>query len=263
MHKAFVIVVIAFLLITGCTTQIPRQEQTLTVSPTKTITETPTLPHTTPGATPLSEKTYKDYEIKLHFLDIAFGRDTYFLVKFYPSSSNRVAFSLYGHNTADDEQFMTNFAKNYNNFTETVTFHDPPVRTDDKGAYLGFFSSSYLKSIDESQIIYRETDPSNGDYLFIITSIPGEFTHYYVNSDLTGDRRNHYIMRAMLYYIGFRGVTNTYPESFFYTENRNGAALISLDKSAINVMYNKRINAEMSRSAVMDILFPPHIVDFQ
>lgn len=254
MHKSFLIVIIGFLLIIGCTSQIPQQEQTSTVSPTQTITETPTLPDTTPSATPTSERIYTDDEINRHFLNIAFGRDNYYLVKIYTSSSNRVGFSLYGQNTPEDEQFMTDFAKNYNRFTATTTFHDPPIRTDEKGVYLGFFPSNYLKSIEEAQIVYREIDPSNDDYLFIITSKYGDFTHYYVNSDLTGDRRNHYIMRAMLYYLGFPGVTNTYPESFFYAENRDGVTLISLDKSAINVMYDKRIIAGMPINAVKNVL---------
>ena len=244
-------------LATACTTQPtepPISSDVITTLQTATPTEqTTTIPTTTPVQMVIS-----DEDINRHFLSIAFGRTDILLRKVYTGIDYKVPVNLNGLSNSDDIKFITEFARNYNQFTQTDTFHQPPrVTTGGLGignVVINFYPPDYLKSISDYSIISKKVDPETGDYLFVISQPKDRPTQYYINSDLSINERNHYIMKSIFHFLGFAGETYNYPDSYFYADNHDGIDLIPLDKAAISVMYNRNIFRGMSITQVKDTL---------
>lgn len=253
MENSFLLVLVAlicFISIVGCTsspTKAQEEAVNTTIIPTRVSsvqTVAPTQISTAPVTVTINES-FTGVDVNRHFLDITFGRANSYLTKVTTGSAYKVAYTLNGKNMDSDADIITDFAKNYNSLTSTTTFDNPPIRTDEKGIHIEFYPQDYLQSLDEKYITYKELDPSSGNYLFILYS-GSDQPRYYINSDLTGDVRKHYIMKAMLFSLGFQGTTNTYPDSFFYANTINHVNLSPIDKAAINVMYDSRIQNGMS-----------------
>lgn len=250
-----VLSIIGLILLCGClsTSQQPPAGNTTplaTASPTETVAAT----NTTPSVTPTPQTQFTDEMVKRHFLNIAFGRDNAFIEKLTVDPDNPVDFSVNGEASADDLATIKAFAADYNKTTNTRTFSREPIRTDQKGIYLGYFPDVYLKSLSESNIIHKEVDPETGRILFMVTYSPDSGDHLYVNSDLTGDERTHATMRVLFYYLGFPGQTYDYPDSFFSANSFSNDILTPLDKAAINVMYDARIYRGMSFESAKNVL---------
>jgi hypothetical protein len=221
-----------------------------TATPAVTIAAT----DTTPSVTPTTPAPFTDEMVKRHFLNIAFGRDNAYIEKLTVDPDNPVDFSLNGQVSADDVATIKAFAADYNKTTNTRTFSREPIRTDQKGIYLGYFPDVYLKSLSEANIVHKEVDPETDRVLFMVTYSPESGDHLYVNSDLTGDIRTHMTMRALFYYLGFPGQTYDYPDSFFYANSLSNDILTPLDKAAINVMYDARIYRGMTFQSAKNVL---------
>jgi hypothetical protein len=68
-----------------------------------------------------------------------------------------------------------------------------------------------------------------------------------VNSDLKGDERKRWILRAVLYNFGFYGETAKYSDSVFYAGNNNASKLNDVDLKALQLMYGKKITNGMTK----------------
>jgi len=247
--------VILAICIAGCTTQTTPQ-QSSEISDTVAQTTNPTISETivqitetttTSTITTPTQIAYSNEDINNHFLSLAFGRTNYYLEKVTTGSAHKILFTLKGQSTDEDHSFITNFARDYNQFTQTETFHKPArIQTDDDpwSISINFYPSTYLESLHEGKIRYKKVDPNNDEYLYIVTS--SSPPQYYINSNLSGDKRNHFIMSATFDYLGFPGETYNYPDSFFYFDNWDKIKLSSLDKAAINIMYKPLLYRGMS-----------------
>ena len=64
----------------------------------------------------------------------------------------------------------------------------------------------------------------------------------YVNSDLATGERDHYLVRGVLYYLGFPGETRQYPTSIFYSQPNDVVNLSTIDWQASELMYGNKIS---------------------
>ena len=250
----------------GCSSQQQTTQQNIvspTSSPQITSTQIATTPQTTTPPV-IEEKPVQitNLDANRHFLDIAFGRSTYSLKK----ELNGLVYTLNGKYSDGDKKIISDFAKDYNIFTSTKTFIDPPIADKGEGMSINFYPQDYVKKLGEHK--YQEIDPTTGDINFAMdikyvkayqaagfpTSPPFEYPQFYINPDLTGNMRQHYIMKAMLLSIGFQGTTINYPDSFFYTGNTDKINLTPLDKAAINVMHDVRITDGMTLNRAKESL---------
>jgi hypothetical protein len=243
----------------GC---ISNQQNTPAISPTPgTILATPPPATPVPAVTSTRSPTGNDEtvltneNIKIHFLNIAFGRDTRYIQKSYPDSDHRISFYLSGRFDESDSALIRNFTSDYNKMTTTSTFSDEVIKTQQR-AYPGeidlvFFPEGSLTSMDETSIRHKEINTQTGDILFYV---PQADDKLYINTDLTGDYRKHAIIKAMLYYLGFPGQTYDYPFSVFYANGYTNSMLTPLDIAAINTMYDARIYPGMSFDEVKRVL---------
>jgi hypothetical protein len=256
-----IIMLLVFLFVAGCTNQTPQSNQS--IDATTTNATAPTEPPTTIPPSPSQARvSFTNDEVNRHFMIIAFGQTNSKLNKVFPNT--HVSINLQGQANTDDAKFISDFAKSYNQFTETEIFDSPvEIEFDDYPYHhrlnINFYPSAYIKEMGG---MYEEKDPTTDEYLYAITyPIQGSrITHpipsqYYINSKLSITERNRYIMKSMLHFLGFSGKTYDYPDSYFYVENKDGINLSPLDQAAIRVMYNPAFSNGMSKEAVEDVLF--------
>jgi hypothetical protein len=252
----FAVLGILFILAAGCTSP-PQSPVTPTPPPTTEMTPVPTtetpMP-TTPAAT------FTRDQVNQLFIDIAFGCDNTWIYKISPTPENHLFYNLDGVVTPADIDFVKQFAKNYNLMTSVETFSDDPLNS--KGAPIIFYPEDSMKSLERTYIGCQELDQKTGSLLYMIYNPIVEYpsgervvaTKIYINAGLQGDQRNHYLERAMLYYLGFPGQTYDYPDSFFYYNSQSNVDFLPIDIEAIKTMQNPGIYPGMSVQEVRWLL---------
>jgi hypothetical protein len=243
----FAVLGISFVLLAGCISSqnplVPSESTAATTGPTLAVTPEPTV---SPSIT-IPVRTFTRDEVGQLFIDIAFGCDNTWINKVTTSPDNHLFYALEGQVTDEDRAFVTSFSETYNRITSTETFSDDPISP--KGNPIIVYPGDSLDSLEKAYIGCQERDPETGDLLFLIykpieTYPSGEqvvTTRIYINAGLQGVKRQHYLERAMLYYLGFPGQTYTYPDSFFYYDSQSSVDLTALDVEAIRTMYNPGI----------------------
>ena len=224
----------------------PNTLPTTQINPVQTA-----IPATSPGTT-TSVTTITKEQVSELFIDIAFGCDNTMVNKFTPSSDIHLFYSLEGQVNNDDLEFVTQFTKNYNLLASVDAFSDDPLSS--RGNPIIIFPLDSLNSLDKSYIACQELDPKSGEPLYIIYKPIIEnpnnqkevMTKIYLNSDLQGAQRNHYLEKAMLYYLGFPGQTYTYPDSVFFYNTQSNVDFIPIDIEAVKTMYNPGIYSGMT-----------------
>lgn len=254
---------ISCLLLSGCSSLPglpPPSVPSPTISPTPGITVVPTPEPPIPSNTTTPGVTFTKDQVNQLFIDIAFGCDTIWITKFVPSPDKHLFFSLEGKVNPEDTEFVTRFAGMYNLITPLEVFTDDPLSS--RGNPIIIFPGDSLNSLDKTYIACQESDPNTGALLYIIykpiVEYPGgqteQTTKIYLNSDLKGAQRNHYLERAMLYYLGFPGQTYDYPDSVFYYGSQSNVDFPSLDIEAMKTMYSPGIYSGMSLPEVRWLL---------
>ena len=272
----------------GCTSSTPSG----TVSPTPqiiyvTVTSTPapslapetsTLPTTLPATTPTESLIYTSDQINKHFVDIVFGNDISTINK-YPNTL--VKDDVTGDFTASDINLLSIFQQQFNEYSSTTQLSNAPIENEQGSIIIDFLPESSLQNLamDTSytstlgkQIINKD---SSGNIASIYrtaisqsspspsytplsaqTSVIGNgvIGTIYVNSDMTGDERTHFIIRGLLYYLGFVGQTGTYPDSIFYSGQNNTTTPDLIDWDAISLMYGNTITSGMNLTQVENTL---------
>jgi hypothetical protein len=98
---------------------------------------------------------------------------------------------------------------------------------------------SYTKEIKSGGVTYAKVGPH------IV----------YVNAGLTGDTRNHFVLRSLLYALGFRGETLQYPDSVFYYQSMTNSRLSLIDRKAIEIMYGAGLYPDMTVANVKNVVY--------
>jgi hypothetical protein len=76
----------------------------------------------------------------------------------------------------------------------------------------------------------------------------------FINSNLKGDKRTHWILRGLLDNLGFPGETYDYPDSIFYAGSETTTRLSDLDWKAVQLMYGSKITPGMTSDRVKALL---------
>ena len=181
-----------------------------------------------------------------HFFEIAFSEMNYELLR--QEIKNRpVIISSFGSFSSDDKTVVEDFIRNFNHVSGSLKI-SPYVKTNELGAdfWINMFPEKTLHQLSndihgQGQVDYTEYEGS----VLSDTILYQAHTRYqaldpglqvFVNNDLTGDKRQHYILRAMTYCLGLTGEA-TDPSSFFYPGNTEQVNLSETDWRAIRLMY--------------------------
>lgn len=221
---------------TAKTTNITAQTTTIAIS------NTPVTPQPTP-----TQQTSND--IGLHLLDIAFGPENDVIKK---PVNNLTLLSLSGNYNADDVLSLQNFIILFDSYSSTIRISENINHDSNADIQLDFLPAGSLNQINYDRLtssIYR--DRQNGTIYFIKTK-----DKTYINSDLKGDVRARWVLRALLYNMGFYGETGRHPESIFYSGTTNVTQLSTIDLKAMQIMYGKRITNGMTYPEVNYAVIP-------
>jgi hypothetical protein len=254
---------------------------TPTATPTKNpttapATHTPTAAATTstptaktssaPTSTP-TPPVYTTSQVDQHFIDIAFDPNHQTISKI-SSSSAKIA--IEGAYSNSDIAQLSNFDQQFNTYSATLTLPTAPVASTGGDVVIFFLPGSSLATL-ASDTTYNAVNTKQilnsnggGTLCSIYRTIASPVTNQrsispntymiYVNSDLAGDERNHYLIRGLLYFLGFPGETGRYTDSIFYSQPNTVAKLSTIDWQAVDVMYGNKISNGMTLSTVRGLL---------
>ena len=235
---------------------------TVTATPSPAAAANKSTPAPTP-ATPAPTPTpvvYTTTQVNQHFIDIAFGPDDPTISKIMASSAKLGITGMY---TDADEAVLSAFDQQFNAHSMSLLLPSAPVEGP-KGdivvdllpgsSMMALASDTSYSSVNTKPIINTN---SNGT----ICSIYRQTIYYssstdmiYVNSDLASGERDHYVIRGVLYYLGFPGKTWKYPTSIFYSQPNNVVNMSTIDWQAVQLMYGSKISKGMDLTTIQDML---------
>ena len=229
-----------------------------TARPTATPNATAPLPTAIPSAKPTLTPTaavqiYSSTEVGNHLVEIAFGPDNEFIVK---PTKILVGLAYAGKYSDDDITQAYTFVNQFNNYSSTTRIASNIELNGASDITLQFMPASGIDQISTDRILYSSRDPASGIYYFVQTEQTDNIHTLttYVNSDLKGNDRKRWNLRAILYNLGFYGETGKYPDSIFYAGTNNATQLSTIDLKALQLMYGQKIFAGMSKSDLKDMI---------
>ena len=147
--------------------------------------------------------------------------------------------SLEGVYDKSDIILVNTFIGQFNNYSSTTKISEFINFNRPADIALAFSPANTFNQINTT-VEYK--DPQTGTWYFVVTP---EKT--IVNSDLKGDERKRWILRAVLYNLGFYGETAKYSDSVFYAGTNNASQLSDIDLKALQLMYGKKITNGMNK----------------
>lgn len=245
---------LAFLAVAGCLSPSPptavSETTTLPTLPPPpgtvvTETETPVIPAFTPAPTLLSSE-----DINLHFIDVAFGSGNIFLERL-PLSTRRTTISLNAGRDSDRETIEA-FILKFNALSQSNKLFENTKTGQSGDIRIKFLPPDGLKAVDLSSEVGWLNREFSCDGM-TCAKIRGY--DIYINDQMEGDQRTHYLLRALLYTLGFKGDSLRYRDSIFAFPENNATSLSFLDEKAVQVMYGLGMDNGMTVDDVKRVLF--------
>ena len=225
----------------------PGQHQpAATISPVPTGTTAAGTP-TQQTAIPLSAD-----EIKLHFIDLAFGAGNAHLERWDAAQNNgRIVISVTA-NRDDDIRLLESTVREFNAVSRTNQ-----ISTQIKEGSTGDITIKFIPESGMGGIPLNTTEGlASREFVkdgVTLAKITGGTI--YVNADLKGDARGHTLIRCLLHELGFFGSSDAYPDSLFSSADNTNTRLSEIDKKAIELMYGNSLTPGMSAGDVKSILY--------
>ncbi|OPX67296.1 MAG: hypothetical protein A4E36_01715 [Methanoregulaceae archaeon PtaB.Bin009] len=226
-----------------------------TIPPTPTSSLEPGPVDTAPSETEVAVQVTRDTgisteDINLHFMDVAFGGGNLFLERL-PLSSKRTTISL-NAGEESDKVLIESFASNFNLLSQSNKLFENTKTGQTGDIRIKFLPSDGLKAIDltsDMKWLNREYTRDG------ITCAKIKGYDIYLNSDMEGDMRDHYLLRSLLYTLGFKGDSLHYQDSIFAYPENTMTELSFLDEKTLQVMYGLGMNNGMTVEDVKRVLF--------
>lgn len=263
------ILIIGTVMMSGCTNtgSTPSASQvtstpTIAIPTTSAVTINQTLQVHTPAPvittrTTTAQVAYSTSDINRHFIDIAFGPDYSYINKW---SKPLVDIGILDDYNAADVTTVNDFSKLFNSYSSYTKIQSEVIE-DRMSAdiVLRFMRQDSIENLItdnnwKSWTISQNRETGTIYYLFEGTPDSSSSETIYINSDLKGDSRKHWILRALLYELGFPGETGTYPDSMFYSESDTATSLNKIDLKALELMYGKKISYGMDLVRIRQLL---------
>ncbi len=239
------------ILITGCTSPgsqttsnmlnltTPTQPSTVvTTTVTTIITEVPQITSTAPLTAVQTPRAITSDDIKTHFMELAFGVETYRISKKIPYEIST------GSASHSDKEVIQNFILEFNNLSKFDHISEN-IRDGTTGDLkIKFIPQEGMKDISGKEF------NSNG-----ITTAKIGLDTIYINNNLKGDQRNHTILRSLYFVCGIKGDTFAYPDSLFYYDDNNNTRLTLIDKKAVEIFYGAGVYNGMSVDDIKKVIY--------
>jgi hypothetical protein len=226
-----------------------------TTAPKATSSPTATKPaSSTPAPSPTTQE-FSSADIGNHLIEIAFGPDNAVIER--PDNAVLSA-TVSGSYTDNDVLLLKNFTRQFNDYSVTTKISENINFDNPADIWLDFLPSDSLSqiNIDKSTTVYKNIQTGTIYFIqtsyFVTQTTSGSKT--YVNDDLTGNERQKWELRALLFNLGFVGKSTTYPDSLFNDGATNASRLSTIDLDSLQLMYGKKITNGMTKANVRNTL---------
>ncbi|MDO9325553.1 MAG: hypothetical protein Q7T80_11430 [Methanoregula sp.] len=189
-------------------------------------------------------QSYSSVDIGNHLIEIAFGPDSNAIKK---PTKELITIGCVGMYEASDLVLLQDFINEFNAYSSTTKISENIQLAGAGDIPLQFIPDNQISQIQQDKILSMSKDVNTGTYYFVNT---GEITgaKTYVNSDLKGNERQRWILRSVLYNLGFLGETAKYPNSIFYYGSNNVTQMNAIDLKALQLMFGKKVTNGMTRA---------------
>jgi hypothetical protein len=204
--------------------------------------------------TPVPQATVKPSsdELKLHFLDLAFGSGNAALERWSATDNNgRIIIAVTG-NSNTDIPLLENAAREFNSLSQTNKLSEQIKRSSSGDLAIKFIKENGMGAIVLNSTNSLANQEFRYDNFTTAKITPGTI---YINASLTGDLRNHTLMRSLYYEMGLTGSTQSYPDSLFYSEDNTNTNLTYADQKAVEILYGTGLTSGMRLDDVKKVVY--------
>jgi len=212
---------------------------------------------------PFNETADDDTKIKIgqHLTNIVFGLDNHKIDLFSGSQKYLIWFdAMY---TKQDLLDMNDFINQFNDLSETVSIEDEEIGLPTYHPNYNPVPYQYYKiGFVDNDLFSEKLDDRKTDTEQLLKNEKGDIVgivskdRLWLQSYLKGDERRYFLLKGLLFSMGFHGESID-KDSFFYKLNYRDTNLSSMDTDAIKLVYGGRIKKDMDMDSIKKALgFP-------
>jgi hypothetical protein len=224
-------------------TQSPAPEVTPSVAALPSPATTDPAPSATDTPAPQATVKLSSDDIKMHFMDLAYGSGNAYLERWNATDNNgRIVISVTA-NSDTDIPLLEEAAREFNSQSGTNQ-----VSEQIKEGSNGDIAIKFIPENGFDGIVINTSESLTNREFTAGNLTTAKLTHgtIYINANLKGDLRNHTLIRSLFYELGFVGETQKYPDSLFYAEENTHTSLSDADLKAIGIMYGTGLTHGMA-----------------
>jgi hypothetical protein len=213
-----------------------------------------TLPDPVKTETPSPQATAKISadELKMHFMDLAYGSGNAYLERWNATDNNgRIVLSVTA-NSDTDIPLLEEAAREFNSQSQTNQ-----VSEQIKEGGNGDIAIKFIPDNGFDGIVINTSESLTNREIRAGNLTTAKITHgtIYINANLKGEQRNHTLIRSLFYELGFVGETQKYPDSLFYAGENTHVSLSDADLKAIGIMYGTGLKHGMTADEVRRLVY--------
>ncbi len=206
--------------------------------------------------TPTIKKGLTNADVNKHFFAVAFGPDNSKIKKRAPDK-NPLGLAITGDYRDNDTVLLHQFTAQFNNYSSTDKFHSDIKYGEMATIVVWFYPGSSLKNIADLGDMVVSKNETTGEIHYIqmtvaVNRVSKEVV--YINSDLTGEERTHWMLRGLLDSMGLPGEDTDYPDSIFYSGSENTTQLSEMDWKIVQLLYGAKITSGLTSDRVKALL---------
>jgi hypothetical protein len=206
--------------------------------------------------TPTVKKGITTADINKHFFAVAFGPDNAKIKKRAPELYP-LSMAIAGDYRDNDTVILHQFTAQFNNYSSTDKFRSD-IKYGEMATIVVWFSpESSLKNVADLGDMVVSKNETTGDIHYIQMTVKVDRISkevVYINSDLKGEERTHWILRGVLDNLGLPGEDADYPDSIFYSGSENTTRLSEMDWKAVQLLYGSKITTGLTSDRVKALL---------
>jgi hypothetical protein len=231
--------------VTPASPAAPDITRAITVTTSSALITTATLAGTPPplpatSITVLPTTPVSPDDIKVHFLDVAYGGGNRLERLNYTADSQRVVISVSAAQDSD-VSLIESTALAFNAVSQTNKISENIKQGTNGDITLKFIPESGMNAIQLADVAvsgkYNESLTRREFMSHGVSAAKIVRGTAYINSNLKGEARNHTIARSILYEMGLTGETAKYADSIFYAGDNENVELSYLDRKVVEMMY--------------------------
>lgn len=221
-------------------------------------TNATTVPATTATTLPAVTTPVSADQANAHFLAVAYSATNRLERYNYTATQNRLVISALTP-TVEDLNAMSEIAKEFNAISRTIKVSENIKEGSNGNIIVKFLPESGLSQIVLSDI--PDPGPDKESLTRREFSYQGKPTAkivrgtIYINNNLAGDARTHAIARSIYYQLGITGDTAGYPDSLFYAGENTNTALNSVDRKAVDILYEPGLANSMTLEDIKKVVY--------